>query len=155
MSVESRLTELGIELPQAPAPLAAYVPAVVEGNLVFVSGQLPTVDGQLPATGKVGESPGLVSPADAQSYARISALNGLAVIKSAIGDLDRVTRIVKVTGFVACVPEFTSQGAIINGASELLVEVFGEAGKHARSSIGVPVLPLDSPVEIELIVAFN
>jgi enamine deaminase RidA (YjgF/YER057c/UK114 family) len=155
MSVESRLSELGIELPQAPAPLAAYVQSVVVGNLVFVSGQLPTVDGKLAATGKVGEAVGLVSASEAQSYARIAAINGLAVVKSAIGDLDRVTRIVKVTGFVACVPEFTSQGAVINGASELLAEIFGEAGTHARSSVGVPVLPMDSPVEVELIVEFK
>ena len=155
MSIESRLTDLGIELPEAPLPLAAYVPAVVEGNLVFISGQLPTVNGELRATGKVGEGAGLVAPADAKDYARTSALNGLAVIKSAIGNLDRITRIVKVTGFVACVPEFTAMGGVVNGASELLADVFGDIGTHARSSIGVPVLPLDSPVEIEMIVAFK
>jgi enamine deaminase RidA (YjgF/YER057c/UK114 family) len=155
MSIDARLTELGIELPEAPLPLAVYVPAVVEGNLVFISGQLPTVNGELRATGKVGEGNGLVAPADAKDYARTAALNGLAVIKSAIGNLDRITRIVKVTGFVACVPEFTAMGAVMNGASELLGDVFGDIGTHARSSIGVPVLPMDSPVEVEMIVAFK
>jgi len=155
MSIDARLNELGIELPEAPLPLAVYVPAVVEGNLVFISGQLPTVNGELRATGKVGDGKGLVAPADAKDYARTAALNGLAVIKSAIGNLDRITRIVKVTGFVACVPEFTAMGAVMNGASELLGDVFGDIGTHARSSIGVPVLPMDSPVEVEMIVAFK
>ena len=155
MSIDARLTELGIELPEAPLPLAVYVPAVVEGNLVFISGQLPTVNGELRATGKVGEGNGLVAPADAKDYARTAAINGLAVIKSALGSLDRITRIVKVTGFVACVPDFTAMGAVMNGASELLGDVFGDIGTHARSSIGVPVLPMDSPVEVEMIVAFK
>ncbi len=155
MSVEARLTELGITLPEVAAPVAAYVPAVISGNLVFTSGQLPFVSGALPATGKVGDGHGLVPAADAKDYARIAILNALAAVKSVLGSLDRVTRIVKVTGFVASVPEFTGQPGVINGASELLGEVFGEAGAHARSAVGVPVLPLDSPVEIEIIVAFE
>ena len=155
MSVEARLTELGITLPELAAPVAAYVPAVISGNLVFTSGQLPFVSGALPATGKVGDGHGLVPAADAKDYARIAILNALAAVKSVLGSLDRVTRIVKVTGFVASVPEFTGQPGVINGASELLGEVFGEAGAHARSAVGVPVLPLDSPVEVEIIVAFE
>ena len=155
MTVETRLAELGITLPEVAAPVAAYVPAVISGNLVFTSGQLPFVSGALPATGKVGDGHGLVPAADAKDYARIAILNALAAVKSVLGSLDRVTRIVKVTGFVASVPEFTGQPGVINGASELLGEVFGEAGEHARSAVGVPVLPLDSPVEIEIIVAFE
>ena len=155
MSVEARLTEHGITLPEWAAPVAAYVPAVISGNLVFTSGQLPFVSGALPATGKVGDGHGLVPAADAKDYARIAILNALAAVKSVLGSLDRVTRIVKVTGFVASVPEFTGQPGVINGASELLGEVFGEAGAHARSAVGVPVLPLDSPVEVEIIVAFD
>lgn len=155
MTVEARLAELGITLPEVAAPVAAYVPAVISGNLVFTSGQLPFVSGALPATGKVGDGHGLVPAADAKDYARIAILNALAAVKSVLGSLDRVTRIVKVTGFVASVPEFTGQPGVINGASELLGEVFGEAGAHARSAVGVPVLPLDSPVEIEIIVAFE
>jgi enamine deaminase RidA (YjgF/YER057c/UK114 family) len=155
MTVESRLADLGITLPDVAAPVAAYVPAVISGNMVFTSGQLPFVSGALPATGKVGDGHGLVPAADAKDYARIAILNALAAVKSVLGSLDRVTRIVKVTGFVASVPEFTGQPGVINGASELLGEVFGEAGAHARSAVGVPVLPLDSPVEIEIIVAFE
>ena len=155
MTVETRLAELGITLPEVAAPVAAYVPAVISGNLVFTSGQLPFVSGALPATGKVGDGHGLVPAADAKDYARIAILNALAAVKSVLGSLDRVTRIVKVTGFVASVPEFTGQPGVINGASELLGEVFGEAGAHARSAVGVPVLPLDSPVEIEIIVSFE
>jgi enamine deaminase RidA (YjgF/YER057c/UK114 family) len=155
MTVESRLTELGITLPEVAAPVAAYVPAVIAGNLVFTSGQLPFISGALPATGKVGDGHGLVPAADAKDYARVAILNALAAVKSVLGSLDRVTRIVKVTGFVASVPEFTGQPGVINGASELLGEIFGEQGAHARSAVGVPVLPLDSPVEIEIIVAFE
>ena len=155
MNVEARLAELGITLPAVAAPVAAYVPAVISGNLVFTSGQLPFVSGALPATGKVGDGHGLVPAADAKDYARIAILTALAAVKSVLGSLDRVTRIVKVTGFVASVPEFTGQPGVINGASELLGEVFGEAGAHARSAVGVPVLPLDSPVEVEIIVAFD
>lgn len=155
MTVEARLAELGITLPEVAAPVAAYVPAVISGNLVFTSGQLPFVSGALPATGKVGDDHGLVPAADAKGYARIAILNALAAVTSVLGSLDRVTRIVKVTGFVASVPEFTGQPGVINGASDLLGEIFGEVGAHARSAVGVPVLPLDSPVEIEIIVAFE
>jgi enamine deaminase RidA (YjgF/YER057c/UK114 family) len=155
MSVEARFAELGITLPEVPAPVAAYVPAVISGNLVFTSGQLPFISGALPARGKVGEGPGLVPAADAKEYARVAMLNALAAVKGVLGSLDRVTQIVKVTGFVASVPEFTGQPGIINGASELIGETFGADGAHARSALGVAVLPLDSPVEIELIVAFK
>ena len=155
MTVEARLAELGITLPEVAAPVAAYVPAVISGNLVFTSGQLPFISGALPATGKVGDGHGLVPSADAKDYARVAILNALAAVKGVLGSLDRVTRIVKVTGFVASVPEFTGQPGVINGASELLGEIFGEAGAHARSAVGVPVLPLDSPVEIEVIVEFE
>jgi enamine deaminase RidA (YjgF/YER057c/UK114 family) len=155
MTVEARLAELGITLPDVAAPVAAYVPAVISGNLVFTSGQLPFISGALPATGKVGDGHGLVPAADAKDYARIAILNALAAVKGVLGSLDRVTQIVKVTGFVASVPEFTGQPGVINGASELLGEIFGAAGSHARSAVGVSVLPLDSPVEIEVIVAFE
>ena len=153
--IEARLRELGFELPVVAKPVAAYVPAVVTGNLVFTSGQLPFVDGALPQTGKVGNGEGLVDPNDAKALAKLCALNAMAALKSVIGDLDRITRIVKVVGFVSSVPEFTGQPAVINGASEFLGEVFGDAGLHARSAVGVPVLPLDSAVEVELIAEFK
>ena len=153
--IEARLVELGHPLPEVAKPVAAYAPFAVTGNLVFTAGQLPFVDGKLPVTGKVGEGEGLVDPAVAKDLARRSALNALAAVKLAIGNLDRVTNIVKVVGFVASVPEFTGQPGVINGTSEFLVEVFGEAGVHARSAVGVPVLPLDSAVEVELIVEFE
>ncbi len=149
--IAARLAELGIELPAVVAPLADYVPAVITGNLVYTSGQLPMVDGELPATGKVGAE---VDPEQAAALARICALNALAAVHSVIGSLDRVTRIVKVVGFVASDPSFTAQPAVVNGASTLLGEVFGELGKHARSAVGVAVLPRDAPVEVELIVEF-
>jgi enamine deaminase RidA (YjgF/YER057c/UK114 family) len=149
--IADRLAELGLTLPTVAAPVAAYVPAVVHGNLVYTSGQLPFVDGALPATGKVGAS---VSAEDAQSYAATSALNALAAVESVIGSLDRVTQVVKVTGFVASDPSFTGQPGVINGASTLLGEIFGDSGIHARSAVGVAVLPLDAPVEVELVVAF-
>ncbi|MFT2817034.1 RidA family protein [Leifsonia sp. A12D58] len=152
--IEARLAELGIELPTVVPPVAAYVPAVVSGSLVFTSGQLPMVAGVLPATGKVGDGHGLVPAADAKDYARTSALNALAAIKSVIGSLDRITQVVKVVGFVASEPSFTGQPGVINGASEVLGEIFGDIGVHARSAVGVAVLPLDSPVEVELIVSF-
>lgn len=152
--VEARLAELGIVLPDVAAPVAAYVPAVVSGPFVYTSGQLPFVSGALPAAGKVGEGHGLVPAADAQDYARTAALNALAAARSVIGSLDRVTRVVKVTGFVASAPDFTGQPGVINGASNVLGEIFGEAGAHARSAVGVAVLPLDSPVEVELILEF-
>lgn len=153
--IEARLIELGFPLPEVAKPVASYVPAVVTGNLCFTSGQLPFVGGVLVATGKVGVGEGLIDPAAAKDLARISALNALAALKLAIGDLDRVTRIVKVVGFVASVPEFTGQPAVINGSSEFLTEVFGEIGVHSRSAVGVSALPLDSAVEVELIAEFK
>ena len=151
MSIDARLAELGITLPSVSAPAGAYIPALITGNLVFTAGQLPFVDGALPETGKLG---GGVDPDAAKGYARQAALNALAAVESVIGSLDRVTRIVKVVGFVASDPSFTGQPGVINGASEVLGEIFGDAGKHARSAVGVAVLPLDSPVEVELIVEF-
>ncbi|MER2135709.1 MAG: RidA family protein [Arthrobacter sp.] len=150
-AVEQRLAELGLDLPPVAAPVAAYVPAVVSGNHVYTSGQLPFIDGALPAAGKVGAE---VTAEDAKAYAARCAVNALAAIKAQIGDLDRVTRIVKVVGFVASDPSFTGQPGVINGASELLGQVFGEAGSHARSAVGVAVLPLDAPVEVEVIAEF-
>lgn len=149
--IEDRLAELGLVLPEVAKPVAAYVPAVISGNLVFTSGQLPFVDGALPATGKVGSD---VSAEVAKELARNCALNGLAAAASVIGSLDRVTRVVKVLGFVSSDLAFTGQSGVINGASELLGEVFGEAGKHARSAVGVASLPMDSPVEVELVLEF-
>jgi len=149
--IDERLAELGLALPGVAAPVAAYVPAVITGNLVYTSGQLPFVDGALPATGKVGAS---VSADDAKQLARTCVLNGLAAAHSIIGSLDRITRVVKVVGFVASDPGFTGQPGVINGASELLGEIFGDAGAHARSAVGVAVLPLDSPVEVEFVFEF-
>jgi len=146
---EQRIADLGFTLPPVPAPLAAYVPAVRTGSLVYTAGQLPFVDGALPLTGKVGAG---VAPDDAQVLARQCALNALAAVKSEIGELSRIVRVVKVVGFVASAPDFVGQPAVLNGASELLGEVFGDAGIHARSAVGVASLPLDAPVEIELIV---
>ncbi len=154
-AVDDRLAELGISLPDVVPPVAAYVPAVIDGGRVYTSGQLPMVSGSLPATGKVGDGHGLVPAADAREYARICALNALAAAKSVLGSLDRVTRIVKVVGFVASDPAFTGQPGVINGASEVLGQIFGDAGVHARSAVGVAVLPLDAPVEVELILAFD
>ncbi|ACZ20449.1 putative translation initiation inhibitor, yjgF family [Sanguibacter keddieii DSM 10542] len=151
-SVLGRLAELGLELPEVAAPVATYVPAVRTGRYVYTSGQLPFVDGALAATGKVGDGEGLVGPLVAASLARTAVLNALAAVASQIGSLDQVSRIVKVVGFVASDPSFTGQPAVVNGASVLLGEIFGEAGVHARSAVGVAVLPLDSPVEIELVV---
>src|SRR4051812_17799070 len=152
---EARLADLGIVLPEVVPPLAAYVPAVIDGDHVYTSGQLPMVSGSLPATGKVGDGHGLVPAADAKDYARTSALNALAAAKNVLGSLDRVTRVVKVVGFVASDPSFTGQPGVINGASEVLGEIFGDAGVHARSAVGVTALPLDSPVEVELILAVD
>lgn len=149
--IDARLAELGISIPHLAKPVAAYVPAVVTGHLVHTAGQLPFVDGALPATGKVGAE---VSADDAAGYARTCVLNALAAAQSVIGSLDRVTRIVKVTGFVASAPDFTGQPTVLNGASEVLGDIFGEAGQHARSAVGVAVLPLDAPVEVELILEF-
>ena len=152
MSHEQRLAELGITLPEVAAPVAAYVPAVQTGSYIYTSGQLPFVEGKLPATGKVGEGEGLISADDAAAYARTCALNALAAVRSVTGSLDAVSRIVKVVGFVASDPSFTGQPGVINGASSVLGEIFGDAGVHARSAVGVAVLPLDSPVEVELVV---
>jgi enamine deaminase RidA (YjgF/YER057c/UK114 family) len=154
-AVEERLAELGLTLPEVVAPVAAYVPAVVSGDYVYTSGQLPMVSGELPAKGKVGNGADAVSADTAKDLAATCALNALAAVKNVIGDLDRITRIVKVVGFVASEPDFTGQPAVINGASELLGKVFGEGGAHARSAVGVAVLPLDSPVEVELIAEFS
>ncbi len=151
MSVSGRLGELGIDLPDVVPPVAAYVPATVHGDLVYTAGQLPMVSGALPATGKVGDGHGLVPAADAKDLARTCALNALAAAAAAAGGVDRLARVVKVTGFVASVPEFTGQPGVVNGASEVLGEIFGEAGRHARSAVGVAVLPLDAPVEVEVV----
>lgn len=151
MSIESRLAELGLALPPIAAPAGAYIPAVVSGHLVFTAGQLPFTAGVLPATGKVGAE---VSAEEAAAFAQTAALNALAAAADAIGSLDRVTRVVKATVFVASAPDFTAQPTVANGASNLLGELFGDAGRHARSAVGVAVLPLDSPVELELVLEF-
>ena len=149
MGVESTLADLGITLPQVVPPLAAYQPAARTGNLVFTAGQLPARDGEMIAVGKVGAE---VSEEQAYDCARQCALNALAAVKAEIGSLDDVKRVVKVVVFVASTPDFTGQPKVANGASELLGEVFGDAGKHARSAVGVAVLPLDVPVEVEITV---
>jgi enamine deaminase RidA (YjgF/YER057c/UK114 family) len=148
-AIDDRLAELGLTLPEVAAPLAAYVPATRNADLVWTSGQLPFVDGKLAVTGKVGAE---VDPEAAADLARICALNALAAIKAEIGDLDQVERVVKVVGYVASAPSFFGQPGVVNGASHLLGEVFGAAGTHARSAVGVAVLPLDAPVEVELVV---
>ncbi|MFD1937187.1 RidA family protein [Nonomuraea mangrovi] len=148
MTPEEKLAELGLTLPEVVAPLAAYVPAVRTGDHVYTSGQVPMVEGKLPQTGKVGAE---VSVEEGRDLARICALNALAAVKSQIGDLSKVKRIVKVVVFVASAPDFTAQPQVGNGASELLRDVFGDLGVHARSAVGVAVLPLDAPVEVELI----
>jgi enamine deaminase RidA (YjgF/YER057c/UK114 family) len=145
---EERLAGLGLALPPVAVPLAAYVPAIRTGSYVYTAGQLPFVDGKLPVTGKLGAG---VSATDGAALARTAALNALAVAASVAGGLNGLARIVKVTGFVASDPGFTAQAQVVNGASELLLEVFGDAGKHARSAVGMAVLPLDAPVEIELV----
>lgn len=147
----ARLDELGITLPAVAAPVAAYVPAVQTGNHVHTSGQLPFIDGTLPATGKVGAD---VSADDAYGYARQAALNALAAVDNLVG-LERIKRVVKVVGFVASDPTFTGQPGVINGASDVIGDIFGDAGAHARSAVGVAVLPLDSPVEVEIIVELD
>ncbi|WP_329076929.1 RidA family protein [Streptomyces niveus] len=147
--VEAALAELGVTVPQVVPPLAAYQPAVRSGVYVYTAGQLPMVDGKLPVTGKVGAE---VTPEEAKDLARVCALNALAAVKSVVGDLDRVARVVKVTGFVASASDFTGQPAVLNGASELFGQVFGDKGVHARSAVGVAVLPLDAPVEVEILV---
>jgi len=147
--VEPRLRELGITLPNAPKPVAAYIPAKQTGKLVFTAGQLPMVNGELISKGLLGQD---VEIDEANKAARICTLNALAAIKGVIGDLDRIKQIVRVVGYVASVPTFTQQPAVVNGASELLLEIFGENGKHARSAVGMAVLPLNASVEIELTV---
>ena len=151
-AVEDRLAELGLTVPEVVPPVAAYAPAVLDGSRVYVSGQVPMVDGVLPETGRVGEGEGLVKPERAKELAAFCALNALAAVKSVVGDLDRVVRVVKVVGFVASDPSFTGQPGVVNGASELFGKVFGDAGVHARSAVGVVALPLDAPVEVEVIV---
>lgn len=146
---EERIAELGLALPSESPPLAAYVPAVRTGNLVFTSGQLPRLDGKLLATGKVGAE---VDAGRGKELARVCALNALAAVKGEVGELARVRRVVKVVGFVASAPDFSDQPGVVNGASELLGEVFGDAGVHARSAVGVAALPLDAPVEVEIVV---
>lgn len=151
--IQARLAELGIAIPhRSPSPAGTYVPAVVSGNLVYTAGQLPFVDGALPVVGKVGAG---VSPHDARDCARTAALNALSAVAEAVGSLDRVVRVVKVVGFVASDPAFTAQPGVVDGASAVLGAIFEDAGVHARSAVGVAVLPLDAPVEIELIVEIS
>jgi enamine deaminase RidA (YjgF/YER057c/UK114 family) len=150
--VEQRLSELGLTLPEVATPAGSYLPAMISGNLVFTAGQIPLIEGKLMATGKLGAE---ITVEYGAEIAQRCALNALAAVKSVIGDLDRVKQIVKIVGFVSSVPEFTAQPSVINGASEFLQQVFGDAGQHARSAVGVSVLPLDAPVEIELIVEFS
>lgn len=150
MSISARLGELGLSLPDVVPPVAAYVPAVRHGETVLTSGQLPMVDGALPLTGKVGAA---VSAEQAEELAGVCALNAIAAAATLMGDVDKLTGVIKVVGFVASDPAFTAQPGVINGASNLLQEVFGEAGVHARSAVGVAALPLDAPVEVEVIFA--
>ena len=152
MSVEARLAALGLELPEVATPAGAYVPAVISGNLVFTAGQIPLVDGKLMAEGRLGAE---ITAEAGKEIAQRCALNAIAAVKSVLGDLGRVEKVVKVVGFVASTPEFTAQPGVVNGASELLQAAFGDAGIHARSAVGVAVLPLNSPVEVELIVEFE
>jgi enamine deaminase RidA (YjgF/YER057c/UK114 family) len=146
---EERLADLGLEVPEVVKPVAAYVPAVRTGSYIYTSGQLPIRSGELITTGKVGAG---VSSEEAYACAQQCALNALAAVKSLVGDLSQVTRVVKVVAFVASATDFTGQPGVANGASELIGKVFGDSGQHARSAVGVPVLPLDAPVEVELIV---
>ena len=149
MQIENKLNQMKINLPDTPKPVAAYIPAKQTGNLVFTAGQLPMVNGELISKGLLGQD---VEIDEANKAARICTLNALAAIKGVIGDLDRIKQIVRVVGYVASVPTFTQQPAVVNGASELLLEIFGENGKHARSAVGMAVLPLNASVEIELTV---
>ena len=147
--VEEKILELGLELPKISTPIASYIPAKKVGNLVFTSGQLPMVNGELTNTGFLGKE---VSIEDANRAAQVCTLNALAAVKGVIGDLDQIKSIIRVVGYVASTPEFTKQPAVVNGASDLLLQIFGDEGKHARSAIGVSALPLNAPVEIELTV---
>ena len=149
---EERLGLLGLGLPPVAAPVAAYVPALAHGGIAVTSGQLPFVEGALPATGKVGAE---VDPELARELSALAVLNALAALKAELGDLDRVTRVLKVTVYVASAPDFTGQPGIANGASELLAEAFGEIGQHTRSAVGVAVLPLDGRVELDVMVAYE
>lgn len=149
MTPEERLAELGLAVPEVPTPVAVYLPALRTGNYIFTSGQLPMRDGQLIATGKVG---GEITAEQGVECARQCALNAIAAVRAELGDLSKIKRIVKVVAFVASTPDFTGQPGVANGASELFGEVFGEIGRHARSAVGVSVLPLDAPVEVELLV---
>ena len=151
MSVSTRLAELGLDLPPVAAPVAAYIPAKAHGGLVHTAGQLPFVAGVLPATGKVGDGHGLVPSTEAKEYARLCALNAIAAAADAVGDPDRLTGVFRVTVFVASDPSFVEQPVVANGASELLRDVFGDEGRHARSAVGVAALPLDAPVEVEVV----
>ena len=151
-AVDERLAGLGLVVPEVVPPVAAYVPAVLDGSRVYVSGQVPMVDGVLAESGHVGEGPGLVTPERAKELAAICALNAIAAVKLVVGDLDRVEQVVKVVGFVASDPSFTGQPGVVNGASELFAAAFGSAGVHARSAVGVAALPLGAPVEVEVIV---
>jgi enamine deaminase RidA (YjgF/YER057c/UK114 family) len=151
-TVEQRLEAIGRVIPPVVPPVGVYVPAVRTGNLIHTSGQLPLVDGQLLRAGKVGAG---VTPEQANLMAAQCALNAIAAIRAELGDLQRVTRVVKVVGFVASDPSFTGQPAVVNGASELLGSAFGKIGVHARSAVGVSVLPMDAPVEVEVIVEFD
>lgn len=150
--IRARLAERGLTLPTVAAPVAAYVPAIASGNQVHTSGQLPFVDGALPLTGKVGAE---VTPERAAELAATCCLNALAAVEALVGDLDGIVRVVKLTGYVASDPSFTAQPTVINGASELLGEIFGDAGSHARAAVGVAVLPLDAPVELDLLVELD
>ena len=147
--IEEKLNSLGIQLPEPAKPLAAYIPAKQTGNLVFTAGQLPLVDGNLTATGHLGKD---IDVETAKAAARICVINALSAVKGVIGDLDKIKQVVRVVGYVASVPTFTQQPAVVNGASEFLLEVFGDKGKHARSAVGMAVLPLNAAVEIELTV---
>ena len=148
-NIEERINQLGLTLPPPPIPVASYIPAKQSGNLVFTAGQLPVVSGALISKGLLGQD---VEIDEANKAARICTLNALAAIKGVVGDLNRIKQIVRVVGYVASVPTFTQQPAVVNGASELLLEIFGESGKHARSAVGMAVLPLNASVEIELTV---
>jgi len=148
-TASERLAKLGVTLPAVAAPVAAYIPAVRAGDYIYTSGQLPFVDGKLQGTGKVGDS---VTVEEAAGYARTAALNALAAASAVAGGVDAITRVIKVVVFVASDPDFTGQAQVANGASEFLIEVLGDAGRHARSAVGMAVLPLDTPVEVEIIV---